>query len=86
MWINDHANQLTYSGVIGMHQTLEVGELAVFFRNNHFSTIVNKTNYLYLLVTDQGYLHEEEIVWEVLNEVLEVWLSENFRWEETLSF
>lgn len=68
-WINNNSTQLTYAGVIGIHEQLKSGELAVFFRNNHFSTLLKKDNNLYLLVTDQGYLEEKKVVWEVLNEV-----------------
>jgi hypothetical protein len=35
-------------------------ELVVFFRNNHFSTVFKLHGALFLLVTDQGYLHEAE--------------------------
>lgn len=43
--------------------------LAVFFRNNHFSVISKNSGRLYLLVTDQGYLHQSQVVWERLDEV-----------------
>jgi hypothetical protein len=33
-------------------------QLAVFFRNNHFSTLFRFGGALYSLVTDLGYLHE----------------------------
>ena len=38
----------------------------VFFRNNHFSTAFSLNGVLYNLVTDQGYLGEPDVVWEVL--------------------
>jgi hypothetical protein len=44
-------------------------ELAVFFRNNHFSTLTKHGEHLYLLATDIGYLHEADLVWERLNQV-----------------
>ena len=31
----------------------------MLFRNNHFSTLFKFDDALYLLVTDQGYLHEQ---------------------------
>jgi hypothetical protein len=49
--------------------TASAGELVVFFRNNHFSTMVKFQNELFLLVTDLGYLSERDIVWEKLSEV-----------------
>ena len=38
----EHQNisiQLTYHGLAELSTTLKEGELAVFFRNNHFSTV-----------------------------------------------
>lgn len=64
----DTAHQLTYHGIIELTRNMKNGELAVFFRNNHFSTLYKKGEYLYLLVTDQGFLNESNVVWEVLNE------------------
>ena len=42
-------------------QGLKPRQMAVLFRNNHFSTLFKFDEALYLLVTDQGYLHEQ--VW-----------------------
>ena len=44
-------------------------ELAVFFRNNHFSTLTKHGGTLFLLATDIGYLHEADLVWERLDQV-----------------
>ncbi|RLO07979.1 hypothetical protein DYB28_004441 [Aphanomyces astaci] len=38
-FLADSASQLTYVGLIQLHEDLKERELAVFFRNNHFSTI-----------------------------------------------
>ena len=45
------------------------GQLAVFFRNNHFSTLCKENSVLYLLVTDQGFLHQPQVVWETLDNI-----------------
>ena len=45
------------------------GQLAVFFRNNHFSTMVKEGDSLYLLVTDLGFLDKADVVWETLDSV-----------------
>ena len=45
------------------------GQLAVFFRNNHFSAMVKEGGSLYLLVTDLGFLDQEDVVWETLDSV-----------------
>ena len=45
------------------------GQLAVFFRNNHFSTMVKEGGSLYLLVTDLGFLDNADVVWETLDSV-----------------
>jgi hypothetical protein len=49
------ASQLTYLGLLSLHQIIRERQLAVFFRNNHFSTIFRNNGQLYLLVTDQVY-------------------------------
>eukprot|EP00898_Chlorokybus_atmophyticus_P003953 jgi/Chlat1/4559/Chrsp29S00340 len=63
------ASQLTYHGLVSLYEGLKERELCVFFRNNHFNTIFKNADNLYLLVTDQGYLNEQELVWERLSEV-----------------
>lgn len=67
--LQESATQLTFHGLIKLLKALNDGELAVFFRNNHFATIFKRQNQLYLLVTDEGYLHVDSVVWELLNEV-----------------
>ncbi|OCT89541.1 ubiquitin carboxyl-terminal hydrolase MINDY-2 [Xenopus laevis] len=68
-FLNGTATQLTYHGLSELTAALQEGELCVFFRNNHFSTMIKHKGELYLLVTDQGFLTEENIVWESLHNV-----------------
>ncbi|KAM4747575.1 ubiquitin carboxyl-terminal hydrolase MINDY-2 [Rhinophrynus dorsalis] len=68
-FLSGTATQLTYHGLTELTTTLQEGELCVFFRNNHFSTMTKYKGQLYLLVTDQGFLTEENIVWESLHNV-----------------
>ncbi|NXB43438.1 MINY1 hydrolase, partial [Leucopsar rothschildi] len=63
------ASQLTFHGLCQLTARAREGELGVFFRNNHFSTMIKHKGHLYLLVTDQGFLHEEGVVWESLHSV-----------------
>uniref|UniRef100_A0A4W5RF32 Ubiquitin carboxyl-terminal hydrolase n=1 Tax=Hucho hucho TaxID=62062 RepID=A0A4W5RF32_9TELE len=63
------ATQLSYHGLCELNTTVKEGELSVFFRNNHFSTMIKHKGHLYLLVTDQGFLQEEGLVWESLHNV-----------------
>ena len=49
--------------------SIKEGELAVFFRNNHFSAIYKEKSELFLLVTDQGFLKEPKVVWETLSSI-----------------
>ncbi|XP_053906856.1 ubiquitin carboxyl-terminal hydrolase MINDY-1 isoform X2 [Cuculus canorus] len=63
------ASQLTYHGLCELTAAVREGELSVFFRNNHFSTMIKHKGHLYLLVTDQGFLQEERVVWESLHNV-----------------
>ncbi|XP_045678090.1 ubiquitin carboxyl-terminal hydrolase MINDY-2 [Phyllostomus hastatus] len=68
-FLNNTATQLTYHGLCELTSTVQEGELSVFFRNNHFSTMTKHKGLLYLLVTDQGFLTEEKVVWESLHNV-----------------
>ncbi|XP_038017955.1 ubiquitin carboxyl-terminal hydrolase MINDY-1 [Motacilla alba alba] len=63
------ASQLTFHGLCELTARAREGELGVFFRNNHFSTVTKHEGHLYLLVTDQGFLREEAVVWESLRGV-----------------
>ncbi|KAF3813371.1 hypothetical protein GH733_018522 [Mirounga leonina] len=68
-FLESTAAQLTYHGLCELTAAAKEGELSVFFRNNHFSTMTKHKGHLYLLVTDQGFLQEEQVVWESLHTV-----------------
>jgi len=68
-FLEESASQLTYHGLCELGTTMKENELAIFFRNNHFSTIHKRNNELFLLVTDQGFLKESAVVWETLNSI-----------------
>lgn len=68
-FLENTAAQLTYHGLCELTAAAREGELSVFFRNNHFSTMTKHESHLYLLVTDQGFLQEEQVVWESLHNV-----------------
>ncbi|NXE98685.1 MINY1 hydrolase, partial [Menura novaehollandiae] len=92
-FLESTASQLTFHGLCELTATAREGELGVFFRNNHFSTMIKHKvrprtplgppkhpqgslspvpscqGHLYLLVTDQGFLQEEGVVWESLHSV-----------------
>ncbi|KAM9692822.1 ubiquitin carboxyl-terminal hydrolase MINDY-1 isoform 2-T2 [Dama dama] len=53
------AAQLTYHGLCELTAAAKEGELSVFFRNNHFSTMTKH----------KGFLQEEQVVWESLHNV-----------------
>ncbi|KAJ8267488.1 hypothetical protein COCON_G00126600 [Conger conger] len=68
-FLESTATQLSYHGLCELNTTAKEGELSVFFRNNHFSTMIKHQGHLYLLVTDQGFLQEECVAWESLHNV-----------------
>uniref|UniRef100_A0A3Q2PP02 Ubiquitin carboxyl-terminal hydrolase n=1 Tax=Fundulus heteroclitus TaxID=8078 RepID=A0A3Q2PP02_FUNHE len=68
-FLESTATQLSYHGLCELNTTAKEGEISVFFRNNHFSTMIKHKGHLYLLVTDQGFLQEEGMVWESLHNV-----------------
>ncbi|GAB1287839.1 Ubiquitin carboxyl-terminal hydrolase MINDY-1 [Apodemus speciosus] len=65
----DHCSTADLPRPVRAHSNCQGRELSVFFRNNHFSTMIKHKSHLYLLVTDQGFLQEEQVVWESLHNV-----------------
>jgi hypothetical protein len=63
--------QLTEHGLKNLRESIQPGQVAILFRNDHFSTLFKdpRTNKLLTLVTDQGYSSHDEIVWESLVDV-----------------
>lgn len=41
-FLEDNGSQLTYHGLCELNSTLKDGELAVLFRNNHFSVMLKR--------------------------------------------
>lgn len=84
-FLEDNRSQLTHYGIYQLNQTLQNNQLAVLFRNNHFSTIwKNQVKYshricflhsgifqrqLLLLVSDEGYMDHPSIVFETLTDI-----------------
>ena len=68
-FLEETSNQLTYYGLVSLHESMKERQVAAFFRNNHFSTILKYRGYIYSLVTDQGYSNEPSVVWELINEI-----------------
>jgi len=68
-FLEECASQLTYHGICELNSVMKDGQLAVFFRNNHFSTLCKNGDTLYLLVTDQGFLDQADVVWETLDNI-----------------
>ncbi|KAL3499432.1 hypothetical protein ACH5RR_038525 [Cinchona calisaya] len=80
-FLKDNASQLTIYGLCCLRNGLKEHELCVFFRNNHFNTLFKFEGELYILVTDQGYINQPDLVWEKLNEVNgnTVYMNGNFK-------
>lgn len=64
-----NSSQLTVYGLMCLLEGLDEGQLAVFFRNNHFNVMLKHGDCLYILVTDQGYQTESDVVWEACTSV-----------------
>lgn len=63
-------SQLTNYGLRQLDMSMAADDLAVFFRNNHFSTLYKKgPGDLYLLVTDESFNSHRNIVWQSFNSV-----------------
>ncbi|ETO31311.1 DUF544 family protein [Reticulomyxa filosa] len=81
-YLNETPQQITAYGLIRLHELLQNGELAVFFHNNHFSTLYKRGDYLYTLVTDEGIVDADpRITWQTLTQMHgdEVFVGNDFR-------
>ena len=67
--LRDHleSSQLTVHGICEINSSLNTGDIAVLFRNNHFSTITKQQERLFVLVTDIGWAEESKVIWETLD-------------------
>lgn len=68
-FLRDTASQLTFVGLENLSTHLRDGQLYVFFRNNHFSTLYKQQGRLFLLVTDEGFADFPQVVWEKLDSI-----------------
>ncbi|XP_018424341.1 PREDICTED: protein FAM63A [Nanorana parkeri] len=64
-FLETSAAQLTYHGLCELMAAVKEGELSVFFRNNHFSTLIKHKVQVYALRAVQ----EEKVIWESLHNV-----------------
>jgi hypothetical protein len=60
------ASQLTGRGLAALRAALPEAAPAVLFRNNHFNAVARVGGRLLVLVTDEGYAREGDVVWEHL--------------------
>jgi hypothetical protein len=67
-WLQATSSQMTSDGVIEINSAMKNGDLAVLFRNNHFSVIHKREDRLFGLVTDIGY-GKTSIVWESIDQL-----------------
>ena len=63
------ASQLTLHGLRELKARIKDNEIGILFRNNHFLTLFKRENEIYTLVTDHGYLTEDNIIWETLDNI-----------------
>ena len=59
-------NQATSCGLVDLNETMKNGEISVLFKSNHFFTVTKQHDRLFTLVTDQGYLKSQNVMWEDL--------------------
>jgi ubiquitin carboxyl-terminal hydrolase MINDY-1/2 len=68
VWLDHTSSQLTSDGIIELNSCLNNGDLAVLFRNNHFSTLYKQNGRLFALVTDIGFRHSGAM-WESVDQL-----------------
>lgn len=68
-FLEESALQLTFHGLCELNEKMRDGELAIMFRNNHFSTLYKQKGELFELMSDQGFLKESSVVWQTLSTI-----------------
>jgi len=68
-FLEETKSQLTYHGLMELHEKVRERQLCVFFRNNHFSTMFKLEGSIYLLLTDLGYVKRNQCAWESLGDI-----------------
>jgi hypothetical protein len=68
-FLESSSSQLTYYGLTALHEFLPDNKLGILFRNNHFATICKYNGHVHLLCTDEGFVDQEDIVWERMDEI-----------------
>ncbi|KAF5213146.1 hypothetical protein E0198_000661 [Clavispora lusitaniae] len=64
-WLDENSTQLTSHGLSVLDKQLPADSVAIFFRNNHFSTLYKADNHdLYLLLTDTAFTKRPDFVWQ----------------------
>ena len=68
-FLEKNKTQLTKKGINTLKtddSILNDNQFGIFFRNDHFSTIYKAGRNIYLLVNDEGFKDEPNIIWQVL--------------------
>ncbi|ODV64315.1 ubiquitinyl hydrolase 1 ASCRUDRAFT_6156 [Ascoidea rubescens DSM 1968] len=75
-WLNYTSTQLTKFGLEKLNSRMKSNSFSIFFRNDHFNTMIkfkdlekNEKESLFILVTDEGFLKQNQIVWSELKSV-----------------
>jgi len=69
MFIGQSQTQISHHGLCRLHADMKERQMAVLYRNAHFSTIFKFEGKLYTLVSDEGYQLETSVVWERLENI-----------------
>eukprot|EP01083_Nonionella_stella_P314002 1129571_1 len=69
-FLNDYPQQLTAHGLTRLHEVMQENEVAIFFRNNHFSAVYKRQGHIWELVTDEGFVDADpRITWQSLSQL-----------------
>ncbi|KAL0223291.1 hypothetical protein P9112_002681 [Eukaryota sp. TZLM1-RC] len=64
-FLEDTSSQITEYGLECLSSQLKEGSVVVFFRNNHFNTLLKLNGKLYILLSDMGFA-DSSFAWECL--------------------
>jgi len=68
-FIDQSKTHMSHHGLCQLHADMKERQMAVLYRNAHFTTIFKFEGMLYTLVSDEGYRLEKSVVWERLENI-----------------
>jgi len=68
-FFEEYPHQITAAGLANLFENVNEGQFGVFFRGNHYSTLLKYNGALYMLATDVAFRDHPNVVWQRLDSI-----------------